>query len=180
MTSSNYVKNNSDKMLFNGQDLDYVIWRLLLDIKTNETDPLLATAKIDYHKISKLSDLANTNLLLTFDFDKSNSQNYFPSFSSSSDDRIFRACYRFYLSVNESLENRKLLQNAVNSLWKNLVDNFQKNLIITLENGNEYSANLMQTETLEFPIIIPEFEDPDKANYATSTFLLKFKFNRIK
>ncbi len=178
-TSSNYIKNNSDKMLFSEQDLDYVIWRLLLDIKANETDPLLTTAKVDYHKISKLSDLTNVNLLLTFDFDGTNPQNYFPSFFSSSDDRIFRACYRFYLTVNEGLENKKLLQNATNSLWKDLVDNFQNSLIIKLENGNEYSVNLKQTETLELPTTIPEFEDSGKVNYTTSTFLLKFKFKRI-
>lgn len=178
MIFTSWTKNNSQNFQIELQDLDYIMNRLLLDITTldeNFTD----IVKVDYHKTSKLSDLAKT-FLLTFDFDETNPRNYFPTMQSSGEDRIIRVAYRIYLTTKEGILNKRILQDGTTGLLKDLTANLSTNLEIPLENNHRYSSNLMQTEILEIPLITDEYEEETKTNYITATFLLLFKFKRIK
>lgn len=182
MTTINtaYAKKVRYNTLFDQNDLDYFIYNLLLKMQEAEpttvgtSNKVINEAKVDFHKTSNLND-ANIDMLITFALIPENTVDYH-TITSHGSNSIY-ASYRFYLTMTSGDRNQLYVKQAVNIIIKNLTDNYSK-FEVTLDSGIQYGTVLSNNRLASQPIIVPEFEDPAKANYITGTFEIQMGIYR--
>lgn len=188
MAFSTYSKNISNPNGVDYKDIDYFVWRLLLDMAESEPDTsdsgdlLKNYTKIIHHKDRNLSDLKNTegtNMLLTFSPDLLNPENVDYSLNYQTSPAIFHRAYKIYLTMFASKTAKDLLMQTTKTVIDNLTRNWGagSSVVVPVPGGSTYSSYLLLNQASE-PDITTEFQSSTEAGYITADFTIIFKINK--
>jgi hypothetical protein len=188
MPFGNYTENIKHNGQVNYKDIDYFVWRLLLDIKNGASNPLLSgtnKTKIDRLKRTNLGDLnlsAGTEVLITFNFNSDSLLNTDFSQTLSSGAYKWNREYFIYITMLRSDLNRDSLQDIASAVINGLTQNSNTNganYITQVPSSVSYGSDLRQNYLTAEPIFTAEGEDPNQPNYLTCILQVLFKIYKI-